>query len=232
MTANTYPVWNGERWTFEQVVEDLGRLVRAVVARTTPESEIDDCLQDAWLRLYERLEADPEALGPDARSRSPAHTRAYYANRVVWDAHKGSGFGPRAVTYYNTHIPESVIFDQDRELDAHHDGDVPGLDTVLFAGEHHRNWIEEVDVRLDLERAIEELLSAIRPRFLSRFALAVLCILHDDVTVEQGALLAGCHRATMQRAIKETRLLLQLRLRDYRFRHRRDPRCRQLRRAA
>ena len=97
MNTKTYQVWNGEYWTFERIVESLSRLVRSIVARTTPEECpeecIGDCMQDAWLRLYERLEADPQALGPDPASKSPAHTRSYYANRVVWDAHKGSGFG-------------------------------------------------------------------------------------------------------------------------------------------
>ncbi len=60
-------------------------------------------MQDAWLRLFERLEADPQALGPDPSSKSPANTRSFYANRVVWDAHKGYGFGPRTMTYYDRH---------------------------------------------------------------------------------------------------------------------------------
>jgi hypothetical protein len=99
MSKQTYEVWNGEYWTFEQIVENLGKLVRSIVARTNPEECIDDCMQDAWLRLYERLEADPEALGPDPKSKSPQHTRSFYANRVVWDAHKGSGFGQATQTY-------------------------------------------------------------------------------------------------------------------------------------
>jgi hypothetical protein len=237
MTARTYQVWNGEHWTFEQIVEDLRRLVRSIVARTTPEERIDDCMQDAWVRLYERLEADPQALGPNPDSKSPRHTRSYYANMVVWDAHKGYGFGPRTQTYVNRHIPESVLYDQDRELDEYHFGDVPGLDTVLFADEHHRDWMDEVDVRLDLEWAVEKFLSTIRPRFLSRFAMAVLCVLHDDITLEQGALLAGCNRSTMLRDTQEARLLLQVHLRDYRLRKKRfyprkPPRSKPLPRAA
>jgi hypothetical protein len=215
MTHKTYQVWTGEYWTFERIVENLFRLVRSIVARTTPEECIDDCMQDAWLHLFERLEADPQALGPDPRSKSPAHTRSFYANRVVWDAHKGYGFGPRTVTYYNRHIPESVLYDQDRELDEYHFGDVPGLDTVLFADEYHRNWMEEADVRMDLEAAVKRFLSNIRPQFLSRFAMAVLCILHDDVTIDQGAVLAGCNRSTMFRDTQEARLLLQVHRRDY-----------------
>jgi hypothetical protein len=70
MTSPTYQVWIGEYWMFEQIVENLGKLVRSIVARTTPEEEIDDCMQDAWLRLYERLENDPQVLGPNPRSKS------------------------------------------------------------------------------------------------------------------------------------------------------------------
>ena len=98
---------------------------------------------------------------------------------------------------------------------------MPGLDTVLFADEHHRSWMEEVDVRLDLEGAVERFLSNICPELLPRFAMAVLCILHDEVTLEQGALLAGCNRATMFRDTQEARLLLQVHLRDYQDRPRR-----------
>jgi hypothetical protein len=211
----TYQVWNGEFWTFERILEDLSHLVRSIVARTTPEECIDDCMQDAWLRLYERLEADPQALGPDSSSKSPAHTRSFHANRVVWDAHKGSGFGPWTVTYHRRQIPESVLFDQDRDLDEFHFGDVPGLDTVLFADEYHLNWMEETDVCMDLEDAVERFLSTIQPEFLSRFAMAVLCILHEEVTIDQGAVLAGCNRSTMFRDTQEARLLLQVHLRDY-----------------
>jgi hypothetical protein len=215
MNQNTYQVWSGEQWTFERIMDDLSQLVRSVVAKTTPEEAIDDCMQDAWLRLFERLETDPQALGPDPSSKSAAHTRCYYANRVVWDAHKGSGFGPWAVTYHRRQIPESVLFDHDRELDECEFGDVPGLDTVLFADEYHRHWMDESDVRIDLEDAVEGFLSGIRPQFLSRFAMAVLCILHDDITLDQGAVLAGCNRSTMFRDTQEARLLLQVRLRDY-----------------
>jgi hypothetical protein len=221
MTTTTYQVWNGEYWTFEQIVDDLRRLVRSIVAKTTPEERIDDCMQDAWLRLYERLEDDPQALGPHPESRSPAHTRSFYVNRIVWEAHKDYGFGPRTQTYLNRQIPESVIYDQNREFDEFLFGDVPGLDTVLFADEYHRNWMDEIDVRLDLEWAIDKFLSNIRPEFLSRFAMAVLCILHRDITNEQGALLAGCHRATMLRDTLEARLLLQVHLRDYKLRQKR-----------
>ena len=218
MSSTKYTVWNGEQWTFEQIVEDLQRLVRSIVAKTTPEECIDDCMQDAWMRLYQRLEADPGALGPDERSKSPTHTRSYYANRVVWDAHKGYGFGPRTVTYYNRHIPESVLYDYDCKFDNCHFGDAPGLDTVMFADEYHRNWVEEVDVRLDLEWAIDKFLSTIQKQFLPRFAMAILCILHDDVTIDQGAVLAGCNRATTFRDTQEARLLLQVHLRDYQHR--------------
>jgi hypothetical protein len=221
MTTTTYQVWNGEYWSFERIVADLSKMVRSIVAKTTPEEEIDDCMQDAWMYLYERLRANPQALGPDPRSKSPRHTRSYYANKVVWDAHKGSGFGPWTVTYRNRQIPESVIFRQDRELDEFGFGDVPGLDTVLFADEYHRNWMDEVDVRLDLEDAVERYLSTIRPKFLSRFAMAVLCILHDDITINQGAMLAGCCPDTTFRDMQESRLLLQVHLRDYQSRPKR-----------
>lgn len=79
-TATTYQVWNGEYWTFEQIVGNLSRLVRSIVAHTTPEEAIDDCMQDAWLHLYERMAANPQALGPHPNSKSPRHTRSYYAS--------------------------------------------------------------------------------------------------------------------------------------------------------
>ena len=217
----TYQVWNGDFWTFERIIEDLSQLVRSIVAKTTPEEVIDDCMQDAWARLYERLEADLQALGPDPSSKSPAHTRSYYANRVVWDAHKGSGFGPWTTTYHRRQIPESVLFDHDRDLDEFQFGDAPGLDTVLFADEYHRNWMEETDVCIDLEDAVERFLSTIQPEYLSRFAMAVLCILHEEVTIDQGAVLVGCNRSTMFRDTQEARLLLQVHLRDYRCQSRR-----------
>jgi hypothetical protein len=122
------------------------------------------------------------------------------------------------VTYRTRQIPESVIFRQDRELDEFGFGDVPGLDTVLFADEYHRNWMDEVDVRMDLEDAVERYLSTIRPKFLSRFAMAVLCILYCDITINQGAALVGSCKATMFRDIQESRLLLQVDLRDYQSR--------------
>jgi hypothetical protein len=232
MTATTYQVWTGEYWTFEQIVEDLRRLVRSIVAKTTPEERIDDCMQDAWLRLYERLEEDPKALGPHPESQSPAHTRSYYVNRIVWEAHKDYGFGPRTQTYIDRHIPESVLYDQDREFDEHHFGDVPGLDTVLFADECHRNWMEEVDIQLDLEWAVDKFLSNIRPEFLSRFAMAVLCVLHQDITIDQGAVIVGCNRSTMFRDTQEARLLLQLHLRDYQVKPKRFYKRKQPRKAA
>ena len=83
MTATNYKVWTGEYWTFEQIVENLRRLVRSIVAKTTPEERIDDCMQDAWLRLYERLEDDPDALGPHPDSKSPHHTRRTAHNMDV-----------------------------------------------------------------------------------------------------------------------------------------------------
>ena len=56
----TYQVWNGDFWTFERIVEDLSQLVRSIVAKTTPESCIDDCMQDAWLKLLVDLESVAE----------------------------------------------------------------------------------------------------------------------------------------------------------------------------
>ncbi len=214
MSKQTWQVWNGEYWTFEQIVENLGKLVRSIVARTTPEECIDDCMQDAWLRLYERLEADPEALGPNPKSKSPQHTRSFYANRVVWDAHKGSGFGPATQTYRSRHVLESEAFEQDREFDDFRFGDVPGLDTLLFADEYHRNWVEEADVRLDLDEAVGRIMSCIQAEVKPRYAMAMLCVLYG-VPREQGAVLAGCSRCTMHRDMQETRMLLQFHLRPY-----------------
>jgi hypothetical protein len=215
VTENTYQVWNGEYWTFEQILDNLQRLIRSIVAKTTPEERIDDCMQEAWLRLYERLEADPQALGPDPTSKSPRHTRSYYANRIAWDAHKGYGFGPRTQTYYERHIPESELYDQDYESDEYHFGDVPGLDTVLFADRYHRRWMDEADVRLDLEDAVEKFLCSIQPKYMPRFAMAVLCILHREVTLAQGATLVGTCRDTMRRDVRDARRLLQMHLHDY-----------------
>lgn len=214
MSKQTYQVWNGEYWTFEQIIENLSRLVRSIVARTTPEECIDDCMQDAWLRLYERLEADPQALGPDPHSKSPCHTRSYYANRIVWDAHKGSGYGPITQTYYRSQVLESEAFDQDRTVDEFHFGDVPGLDTVLFADEYHRNWVEEADVRLDLDEAVGRIMSCIQRKVQRRYAMALLCVLYG-VPIDQGAVLAGCNRSTMHRDTQETRMLLQFHLHPY-----------------
>ncbi len=171
-------------------------------------------MQDAWLRLYERLEADPEALGPDPKSKSPQHTRSFYANRVVWDAHKGSGFGPATQTYRSRHVLESEAFEQDREFDDFRFGDVPGLDTVLFADEYHRNWVEEADVRLDLDVAVGRIMSCIQRKVQPRYAMALLCVLYG-VSIDQGAVLAGCNRTTMHRDTQETRMLLQFHLRPY-----------------
>ena len=64
MSTKTYQVRDGEFWTIERIVEDLSQLVRSIGARITPEECLDDCMQDAWLWLYERLEADQQALGP------------------------------------------------------------------------------------------------------------------------------------------------------------------------
>jgi hypothetical protein len=53
---------------------------------------------------------------------------------------------------------------------------VPGLSTVLFADEYHRNWVEETDVQIDLERALDRFLSGVRLEHLPRYAMAALCI--------------------------------------------------------
>jgi len=221
MSDKTYPIWTGELWTFEQIVADLGRLLRMLIARSTPEELIDDCLQDAWLRLYERLEANPGALGPDPASKSAAHTRTYYATRLAWDAHKGPGFGPAAATYRARHIPESLAWPTGRESEEAHFGDVPGLDTVLFADAHHRDWMAEADIRLDLAAAVEKYVAGVRESQLSRGMLALCCLLYDDLTLAQAALMAGCNRATMFRDAQQARLLMQLHLRDYQARPRR-----------
>jgi hypothetical protein len=150
MTSSTYQIWNGEYWTFEQIVENLSKLVRLIVARTTPEECIDDCMQDAWLRLYERLEADPAALGPDPKSKSPRHTRSYYANLVVWDAHKGSGFGPATQTYRSRHTMPVPIPPIERQRE------------IVLALKEQQSGIDQLRIVLDTQLdAIQQLPAAL-----------------------------------------------------------------------
>jgi hypothetical protein len=54
----------------------------------------------------------------------------------------------------------------DHEFDGYRFGDTPGLDTVLSADQYHRRWMDEADVRLDLEDAVGEFFSSIQPKYM------------------------------------------------------------------
>ena len=77
-TRRTYPLWNGGEWTFEEIVEDLTGLVKHILLLTTPQEQIQDAMQEVWLKLLERLQVNPELLRDAPGLNNPGYTVSLY----------------------------------------------------------------------------------------------------------------------------------------------------------
>ncbi len=213
MTTRTYPLWNGCEWTFEEIVEDLTGLVKHILLLTTPPDQIEDAMQEVWLKLLERLQDNPTILRDSPGLASPRYTdrqkRTFLAQRLAWDGRDRS-WGPHARTCAEMEVCETDLFGE-RNLRRK---EPYSIDTLKEAHEYSRQWVEETDMRIDLERASESFLRTIRRRYLPKYAMAMLCLWHG-VPLAAGALVLGKAPNTLSEAATDCRIALRRLLADY-----------------
>ncbi len=213
MTTRTYPLWNGQEWTFEEIVEDLTGLVKHILLLTTPPDQIEDAMQEVWLKLLERLQGSPTLLRDTPGLASPHYTdaqkRTFLAQRLAWDGRDRS-WGPHARTCAEQEICETDLFGEHNCCRK----EPYSIDTLREAHEFSRQWVEETDMRIDLERASESFLRTIRRRYLPKYAMAMLCLWHG-VPLAAGALVLGKAPNTLSEAASECRQALRGLLADY-----------------
>ena len=212
-TRRTYPLWNGCEWTFEEIVEDLTGLVKHILLLTTPQEQIQDAMQEVWLKLLERLQVNPELLRDAPGLNNPGYTdsqkRTFLAQRLAWDGRDRS-WGPHARTCAEQEICETDLFGEANELRKN----PYGIDTLKESHAFSRQWVEETDLRIDLEKASETYLRTIRKCYLPKYAMAMLCLWHG-VPFAAGAMVLGKAPNTLSEAATDCRLALRELLAEY-----------------
>jgi len=69
-------------------------------------------------------------------------------------------------------------------------------------------------VRVDVERAAERFLGSLQPRYVPKYAMAILCMWHD-IPYAAGALIVGKAPNTMSEAASDCRRFMQMQLVEY-----------------
>ena len=80
-----YRLWNGCEWAFEKIIENLTGLVKHILLTITPDEQIQDARQEVWLKLFERLQRNPDLLnntpGLDNPRYNDKQKRSFLAQR-------------------------------------------------------------------------------------------------------------------------------------------------------
>lgn len=209
----TYRLWNGLEWTFEEIVEDLTGLVKHVLIATAPDAQVEDAMQEMWLKLYERLQNNPDWLNDQPGLCNPKYSdkqkRTFLAQRLAWDG-RDRAWGLHARTCADMEVCEADLFGEQNRYRKN----PYGIDTLKEAHEFSRHWVEETEMRIDLERASIAFLQTIRKPYLPKYAMAMLCLWHG-IPFAAGALVLGKAPNTLSEAATDCRVDLRKRLAEY-----------------
>jgi hypothetical protein len=157
--------------------------------------------------LLERPQDDPGLLRDTPGLRNPGYTekqkRPFLAQRLAWDGRDRS-WGPHARTCAEQEICETDLFGEGNQYRKN----PCGIDTLKESHEFSRQWVEETDMRIDLETASEAYLRTIRKCDLPKYAMAMLCLWHG-VPFAAGAMVIGKAPNTLSEAATDCRVALR-----------------------
>lgn len=137
-----YPTgWNGEM-TFEQISADIRPRAAKMLLRQYRvwEQDLDDCLQNGLMYIWEQLVAD----------------RYFLVNKSRFEAAIIICYRSKSTTIRK----QNLRYEYMEDFWAKHDFDHPeetqigGLERFKIAGEHWATWATLTDIRIDIERAV------------------------------------------------------------------------------
>mgnify|MGYP005855547543 FL=1 len=137
-----YPTsWNGEM-TFEQISEDIRPRAAKMLMRQYRvwAQDLDDCLQNGLMYVWEQLAADRNFL---------AKTSRLEAAIIVCYRSKSTSIRKQNLRYeYMEDFWTKHDFKHPEEMR------IGGLERFKIAGEHWATWATLTDIRIDIERAV------------------------------------------------------------------------------
>lgn len=137
-----YPTsWNGEM-TFEQISEDIRPRAAKMLLRQYRvwAQDLDDCLQNGLMYVWEQLAADRDFLAKKSR---------FEAALIVCHRSKSTSIRKQNLRYeYMEDFWAKHNFKHPDEMR------IGGLERFKIAGERWATWATLTDIRIDIERAV------------------------------------------------------------------------------
>ena len=140
--VTVYPTGWAGKLTFEQIAEQVRpRAARMLLKQYRVwEQDLDDCLQNGLMSLWEQLAANRELL---------AHASRLDAALIVCHRSKSTSIRKQNLRYDSL---EDIWADSHlKNADEH---GITGYEQFKIAGEHWATWATLTDQRIDLERAV------------------------------------------------------------------------------
>jgi hypothetical protein len=197
MSDQRYRVsYHPEPMTFEEIVANMERLVAHILYKMLPFPLVADAVQEAWLILHRLLQENPGYLA-DAR-----FNRTYYANGLAGKARDCSRM------YYDKKYLRNTC-----RVHSWYEPTGGIADNDIF--NQAIDWTDDVDLKIDLENAIQHTLAESEPDHADREAVSMLVIL-EGLYASECAPLIGVSKSTLRTHVRGVRKRMQRRLNEYR----------------